>query len=146
MCASPAYLNERGVPREASELASHDCLLFSLAYPEAIWRFKTQGKIINVPVRAAFRANASDPLYQLALGGMGIALLPSYMVSQDIQHNRLVQLLPDLLPDSETDLYAMYLPHRYVAPKLRVFVDFLVEQIGPEPYWDVALAAINTPR
>jgi DNA-binding transcriptional LysR family regulator len=146
LCASPAYLKKRGIPQEAGDLASHDCLLFSLADPDANWRFQSRGRIIKVPVRAAFRANAADPLHQLALEGMGIAMLPSYMVGQDIQHNRLVQLLPDLLPDSETDFYAVYLPHRYVAPKLRAFVDFLVEQIGPEPYWDAALATINVPR
>jgi DNA-binding transcriptional LysR family regulator len=140
LCASPAYLKARGEPRHADELAGHDCLLFSLADPEPQWRFRAQGKVIQVAILAAFRANATDPLHQLALGGMGIAQLPSYMVADDIRHQRLVQLLPEIQPENESDLYAVYLPHRYVAPKLRVFVDFLMERIGPVPYWDTALA------
>lgn len=145
LCAAPTYLKSHGTPQQVSDLQQHECLVFSLSDPEAIWRFRAQGQVLTVPVRAAFRANAVDPLYQLALGGMGIAQLPSFVVGQDIQSGRLVQLLPDYQPDSESDMYAVYLPHRYVAPKLRAFVDFLVEQIGPEPYWDQALRGTVKP-
>lgn len=146
LCASPSYLQARGTPRQINELESHDCLLFSLADPEATWRFRLDGQLVTVPVRAVFRANATDPLYQLALGGMGIALLPSFVAGQDIREGRLIQLLPEYQPDYGSDLFAMYLPHRYVAPKLRVFVDFLLEQIGSEPYWDVGIVDVAHTR
>lgn len=139
LCAAPAYLKARGTPRQLADLGMHDCLVFSLADPEPVWHFRSGEQTVTVPIRAAFRANAVDPLYQLALGGMGIAQLPSFVVGDDIRQQRLVQLLPGYAPESESDLYAVYLPHRYVAPKLRAFVEFLVERIGPEPYWDAAL-------
>ncbi len=146
LCASPAYLEARGTPRKPADLTKHDCLVFSLTHPEPVWNIRSASEVIPVTVKAAFRANTVDPLHQLALGGMGVAPLPLYLVAEDIKHKRLVHLLPDCQPGSESDLYAVYLPHRYIAPKLRAFVDFLIEQIGPEPYWDRMLADMNKKR
>ena len=69
------------------------------------------------------------------LKGLGIALLPTFIVGKDLQAGRLRAILSDYIP-LERHIWAVYLPTRHVSPKLRAFIDFLVERFGPEPYWD----------
>ena len=65
----------------------------------------------------------------------GIALLPTYIVGGDLQQGTLRTVLPEYKA-AETALYATYLPNRYLAAKVRVFVDYLVGRFGPAPGWD----------
>ncbi len=86
-------------------------------------------------VKGGFSANNSELLHQAACAGMGIALLPSFTAGSDILAGRLVPLLQDY-PVSPDTLYAVYPQSRYMQPKLRVMIDYLNEQFGPEPFWD----------
>ena len=73
---------------------------------------------------------------QAVLAALGIALLPTYMIGADLQRNALRALLPGH-HSPETSLFATYLLNRYLAAKVRVFVDYLVTRFGPVPHWDV---------
>jgi len=69
------------------------------------------------------------------LGGLGVALLPTFIVGEDLQSGRLQAVLSDYVP-LERQVYAVYLPNRHLSAKVRAFIDFLLERFGPKPYWD----------
>jgi DNA-binding transcriptional LysR family regulator len=87
----------------------------------------------------AFRANDSEALLAAALAGLGVALLPSWIVGDAIRTGRLVRLLPGyqaMFAPGERFVWAIYPPKRVVAPKVRVFIDGFAAHIGAPPYWD----------
>jgi DNA-binding transcriptional LysR family regulator len=69
-------------------------------------------------------------------GGRGIALLPTFIAGADIQQGRLTTLLTRYKAP-EISIYAIYPETRHLSPKVRVFIDFLVERFGGRPYWDL---------
>jgi len=72
------------------------------------------------------------------LKGLGVALLPTFLVTPDLEAGRLTQVLANYEIEGTVanDIYALYLPTRYVSPKVRAFVDFFVERFGAEPRRD----------
>jgi DNA-binding transcriptional LysR family regulator len=69
------------------------------------------------------------------LGGLGIALLPAFLIGRELHEGRLVAVLSDYVPP-ERYIDAVYLPTRHLPAKVRAFIDFLVERFSPRPYWD----------
>lgn len=67
----------------------------------------------------------------------GESLFPTYVLGPYLKSGRLKQVLPDSVANPDTSLYATYLPNRYMQPKVRAFIDHLMEHFGPEPHWDV---------
>ncbi len=145
LCASPDYLARRGEPRQPAELAEHDCLIYSNVDQRDLWRFQGPRGPLRVKVKGPFLANNGDALCSAALAGMGIALLPSFIVSPHLLSGRLVPVMCGF-PLGEQGIYAVYPHHRNLSVKVRAFVDFLIERFGPEPYWDQGLEAVLRPR
>jgi DNA-binding transcriptional LysR family regulator len=79
--------------------------------------------------------NDDEALSQAVLGGVGLALLPTFIVGKELQAGKLVEVLPGYVP-TERFLYAVHLPNRHLPLKTRVFLDYLLERFGPDPYWD----------
>jgi len=71
------------------------------------------------------------------LGGAGLALLPTFIVGDDLREGRLMTVLDRFIPQDMT-LNAVYPHARHLSPKVRAFVDFLAVRFGPRPYWDFA--------
>ncbi|CUW38183.1 Transcriptional regulator(Winged helix-turn-helix transcription repressor DNA-binding,6-286) [Magnetospirillum sp. XM-1] len=133
--ASPAYLERRGAPTRPEELAAHDCLTHGNAV-HSEWRFVgDDGKPLQVEVGGRFHADNGDVLRDMALAGMGIVLLPSFFLGDDIRAGTLVPLLERYVP-LDSSLNAVYPHGRHLSPKVRAFVDHLAGTFGPEPYWD----------
>ncbi|HWI28304.1 MAG TPA: LysR family transcriptional regulator [Stellaceae bacterium] len=135
-CASPDYLARHDAPRRPHDLAAHGCLLYTYAANAEEWHFVGPGgedEVVRVSGRLL--ANNGDILIAAALGGIGIALLPTFMAGEHVQAGRLARLLPGYAPP-EAALYAVYPPGRHLSAKLRSFVDFLVARFGEEPEWD----------
>lgn len=128
ICASPAYLALRGTPERPEALSEHECLAFS---PAAVtqWRLSDGNDICRVPVTGRLQVNSGQALRVAALHGMGIVLQPAILLEADVRAGRLVQLFPQYELPSRP-MHVVYLPDRYRAPKLRSFVDFLVERFG----------------
>ena len=66
---------------------------------------------------------------------LGLALVPTFSVTDELKSGELVIVLPDYI-DAETSVYAVYPHSRHLSAKVRAFVDFLRQRFGPEPYWD----------
>ena len=88
-------------------------------------------------VKGNLRLNDDEALTAAVQGGLGVALLPTFLVGRDLQAGRLRAVLSDYVP-SERHIDAVWLPNRHLPAKVRAFVDFLRERFGPEPYWDRA--------
>ncbi|MDN3576577.1 LysR family transcriptional regulator [Chitinimonas viridis] len=137
VCASPAYLAQHGTPMQPSGLAGHACLTYPALTPGGAWPFLLQGQPWQQPVSGPLRMNNSLALLLAALGGLGIVRLPSFAASGQLADGSLRPLLQDYAVPPQTAL-AVYLPNRYLSPKVRACVDFLRERLGNggRPYWD----------
>ena len=128
VCAAPAYLAQRGEPRRPDDLAGHDCLVFSDSPGSAEWRF-ADGTKTGRKFRISGRLwmNSLEALVSAAREGAGIVRVPSWQVQSDLASGRLQRLLIDHEP-APTPLHLMLQPSRLASPKIRAFVDYLVEQ------------------
>lgn len=148
VCASPQYLARHREPQTPGELAQHNCLFYSFLESSSDWRFRSDRGDLTVQVAGNFTVNNSEALREAVLRGLGIALLPTFTVGRDIQEGSLNALLPGYTPYGTfgVDVYAVYLPTRYLSPKVRAFIDFFLERFGPEPYWDQRIAPVPIAR
>jgi DNA-binding transcriptional LysR family regulator len=135
LAASPEYLARHGVPARPDELVDHRCLNYGQTAPMLRWQLTDGGQIISVPITSHLCSNNGDVLRAVALNGNGITMLPTFMIGPDIKAGRLKLVLGEY-PPTELGIYALYAPNRYLAAKVRVFVDFLVERFGVTPKWD----------
>lgn len=137
VCGAPAYFSKRGIPQTPEDLKKHNCLVNSSLPPRDQWQFSESGgaKPTVVKVSGTMESNAADALRMAAIHGLGLVLLPTYMVGQDIRKGRLQAVLTDHVPAS-LEIHAVY-PHRkHLSAKVRTFVDFLHERFHPKPYWE----------
>jgi DNA-binding transcriptional LysR family regulator len=139
LCAAPSYLATRGTPRAPEDLADHDCLLYSYQSEGREWRFRGPGGLRSVKIEGRLRVNNGDVIRTAAMGGLGIAMLPTFIAGDDLRRGRLRCLLPDWHGAVEEAVHAVFPASRNLLPKVRVFVDFLAERFGERPYWDEAV-------
>lgn len=135
LCAAPAYLGERGKPREPGDLARHNCLCTSLLPWGDEWRLAGKRGERRVAVSGSLRSNSADMLRSAAIDGIGIALLPSWAVAEELRSGVLQRVLEGWEPPAST-IYAVYAGNRLMSMKVRAFVDHLARCIGRRPYWD----------
>ncbi|ASQ13163.1 LysR family transcriptional regulator [Sinorhizobium meliloti] len=131
--ASPAYLENHGVPRTPHDLAHHRCLHQRSPTTGKLrpWPFARSEAIEKVNLPEAMSATAIDPLICLAVEGLGIACLPPFAVRNEIGDGRLISLLEDHVV--ETDQFSVLWPAgRQLTPKVRALVDFLAENMFRE--------------
>jgi DNA-binding transcriptional LysR family regulator len=135
VCASPDYLARRGMPEMPGDLVHHDCLAFSDAPGSAEWRFADDGKAgRKIRISGRLWMNSLDALAAAAKEGAGIVRVPSWQAEADLAAGRLVRLLADYEP-APVPLHLMFQPSRLASPKIRAFVDYLVERWrGIDPF------------
>ncbi|WP_374309718.1 LysR family transcriptional regulator [Dongia sp.] len=137
LCASPDYLSRHGTPKVPEELKQHQCLCYSTNSLTPEWRLqKPDGSPWPVQIAGHLHANNGDVLRVAAIEGAGIAYLPSFIVGADLQAATLVSLMPDFVPQ-DAAIYAVYPNSRHLSPKVRAFIDFMLELFGPRPRWDL---------
>ena len=137
ICAAPAYLAVRDEPMKPEDLDRHDCLAYSYSprsewrSVRAAWRMTGSDGEITVPFVTRLQTDSAEGLRRAALAGMGIVMLPDMMVSRDIESGRLVRLLLGYTPPIRP-MSLLYLRDRRMSPKLRSFVDFVVDQFSAQ--------------
>lgn len=139
LCATPEYFRRRGVPLTPQDLERHDCLDYTHSGEKGQWRFTGPEGEIAVPVTGPLHIDDDEALSQAVLGGLGVALLPTFIIGKDLQEGRLQAVLSEYLPVQQ-HVYALYLPTRHLPAKVRAFIDFFLARFGPEPYWDRSAA------
>ncbi|MFS0826999.1 LysR substrate-binding domain-containing protein [Pseudomonas phoenicis] len=130
LCASPAYLERRGRPRTLVDLARHDCLRYRFVTTGKVmpWDLSTDGSTQPVDYAASMTLNNMEALLMATLGGLGIAYLPDFLARDALNDGSLHRLLADHCSDGG-QFWALWQPNRHLSPKIRVFVDFLAEQL-----------------
>ncbi len=137
LCAAPSYLEAHGEPRKIADLKNHTRVSYSYE-SERTWTFNGPSgpRRVTVPIR--HRSNNGEFTRDLIIGGQGLALLPTFIVGDDIRAGRLRTLLPSFT-SPDIPIHAIY-PHReYLSAKVRRFVDYLRERCGENPPWDEGL-------
>jgi DNA-binding transcriptional LysR family regulator len=136
VCASPEYLRRHGTPRTPSELVQHNCLT-TAAELAMTWDYRhPDGAPGSVRVSGRYACDNWEVLRDWALAGLGVALKSTWDVRRHLEDGSLVPLLPGYTFASDVAIWAVYPHRRHLSAKVRVFVDFLAESFGPEPYWD----------
>lgn len=134
ICASPSYLAEHGTPLHPRDLAQHSCIYLGENEFDRHWRFRHTGEEVRVKVSGRYAANHSEVRLEGALQSMGIASLPKFTARAALAAGELVPVLVDW--EHATDYAGMawllYPPNRFLAPKLRVWIDHLVAALAPQ--------------
>ena len=135
ICATPRYFERHGIPETPADLERHNCLLYTRVSPHAAWRLRGAQGEIKVAVNGSLKVDDDDALSQAVLSGLGIALLPTFIIGRELQAGHLRSVLSDYVP-FERRIYSVRLPNVRLPVKVRGFIDFLVARFGPVPYWD----------
>lgn len=125
LVGSPDYFARHPKPENVAALEHHNCLIGS----RASWLLSQNGLRKDVVVRGNWQANSGPGLLDAALKGMGIAQLPDYYVDEHLASGRLQSVLDDHRYQ-DTGVWVVYPQQRYLAPKVRFFIDFLVERFA----------------
>jgi DNA-binding transcriptional LysR family regulator len=133
VCASPAYLAARGVPRHPRELAGHDTLSFLPTGP--VWTFRSDRGPIGVEVAPKLSANDNQVLLAAAREGNGVALLPSYVALPALRAGELEEVL-EAFPVPEMWVKALVPENRVQIPRVRALLAFLKGNLGQTPPWE----------
>lgn len=126
LCAAPSYLAARGAPKRPEDLAAHECLGYAYLSSGCEWPFRARGRVRRVRVSGRLESNNGELLRELALAGLGIALLPVFLVADDLASGRLESVLGKELA-ADTAVWALFGHRRLVPAKTRAFVDFLAD-------------------
>jgi LysR family transcriptional regulator, transcriptional activator for dmlA len=128
LCASPSYLARRGTPASPDQLIRHSCL--RLARRNQLidrWSFSTgTDAVFEVKVGGGLSSGNGEVLRSWALSGEGISLEALWDVEDDLAAGDLVEILPEY-KSSELELYAVFAPTKPTPPRIRLFVDLLIE-------------------
>jgi DNA-binding transcriptional LysR family regulator len=137
ICAAPDYLKAQGTPAQPEDLRHHTCLHYGNFATGLQWVLNGPGGAHRVPIQARLCTNNGQILRDGALAGLGICALPTFIVERELQAGHLVQVLPEY-GFGESAVHALYAPSRYLAAKVRVFIDFLVDRFKDQPTWEAA--------
>ena len=127
--ASPEYLSKHGTPQSTEDLANHQCLGFIEHTFLNTWAvFDAQGNPYKISPH--FTASSGEILRSLCLSGCGIACLSDFLVDNDIAEGKLIPLLTEQTSNKTLPFNAVYYSDKAVNLRLRVFLDFLIEELG----------------
>ena len=127
-CASPAYLEEFGLPIHPEELKKHRCLVYSQQGSRRKWQFMKNQKVIDVYIDAHLHSNNSSLFTETLLAHQGIALIPNFVVENEIALGKLIPILIDY-STHELNLYSLRPADHMLPLRLKLFTDFLYNEL-----------------
>ena len=132
VCASKKYLEIHGLPNTPNDLTQHNCIINKNIYHGQIWQFTKGNTRQETTVTGNFQANSGGAIYAAVLSNLGIAALPTWYVEDDIKLGKLKRVLKNYefnLPSMNgSAIYALYPAGQYLPPKVRVYIDYLIEK------------------
>jgi len=130
--ASPSYLKKYGVPLSSNELIDHTCLCYGFAGWKEWYLLSDAAQ--PIPLSNRITINSVNGQKQLIINDSGIALIPRWAVKEDVKQGRLSVIMPSLTfspSEKLTSTYAIYQNREFVSPKIRVFLDFIKQELLP---------------
>lgn len=144
VCASPAYLAQRGTPATPDQLCAHAIIAAGSITPSVEWKFRHQGKSVSARLRPRLAVSNNDCAIEAAREGLGIARLLSYQVAPLIESGELVALLSDFQP-ARLPVSVVHRDGRYTSAKLRSFIDLMVGRLRAEKSLEYGTGRIPEP-
>lgn len=127
LVASPSYIQQFGRPQKIDDLNEHKLLHYSNQSSGSVWKLTApSGEKRQVRTAGWLSVNDGQSLLNAAISGLGIAYLPSYLFAQAMNEGLIEDAMPSL-PVEKLGVYAVYPPGRFTQPKVRAFIDFLVQ-------------------
>lgn len=128
ICAAPSYLKAKGIPSDPNELKNHSCLHYGYFGTDCQWRLinKEKEEQVSVSINGIFFSNNGEILRDAAVKGLGIAILPTFIVERELERGELQVILSDYHPP-ELTLCAIYPVNRHLSTKIQLFTQFLQE-------------------
>lgn len=143
MCASPAYLERMGTPQAPEQLIQHRCLVYNLISNSDNWNvYDATGQLLKTRIIPYLKASNGEFLRDAAVDGLGIVLLPAFIVYREIERGALIPVLTGYRY-TQLAAYAIYPQTRHLSQRVRAFVDFLSQRFEGMPYWDLCLHHAN---
>ncbi|MFW5453467.1 LysR family transcriptional regulator [Thioalkalivibrio sulfidiphilus] len=134
LVASPAYLAEHGRPKHVEALSEHRGILYSNVHPNDQLRFRRADGTVTGHFATALQVNNGDAMRDAAIAGLGLAVIPDFIVWQALADGRLVVVeLDGSLP--EVGVYAVFPQNRHLTAKVRALTEHLAASFGDPPYW-----------
>ena len=132
-CASPAYLREHGEPTSPDDLDAHFMVGFVSSRTGEVMplEFRRSGEVYDRTLPARVLVNNADTSVEAARLGFGPAQAPRHRFLDDLALGSLVEVLSKF-PPTPTTISILYPAARQLSPRVRIFVDWLVEAIGPK--------------
>lgn len=124
ICAAPSYLKAKGIPRNPNELKNHSCLHYGYLTTGCQWQLINQEKEERVSIDGVFCSNNGEVLRDAAVKGLGIVMLPTFIVERELEQGKLKVILPDYHPP-ELPLSLIYPLNRHLSTKVQLFTQFL---------------------
>jgi len=124
---SLAYIERSGIPKTPKDLLDHNCVSLTFDTPVNTWEFDGIGGRQSIRVHGSFQSNDVSALYRAALAGVGLFRASRFIVEADLAAGRLVSMLDDYIYKEDASVFAVYPHSRHLSPKVRSFVDFLVD-------------------
>ena len=146
LCASPDYFARHGRPRRPEDLAAHNCIVLRRHPGEVVWELIGEDGTFAVPVSGNFSSNNSDAIAAAMTAGIGIVLLPVWMVGREIQQGRAEIVLGEYRAhptDLSDDVYAVFPHARNLSAKVRACVDFLAREFRREPDFRIGISPLD---
>lgn len=129
--ARPDYWHRAGRPAHPSDLKDHDCLIYT-GLASSTWDYTGPEGPISVKTAGRFRASSSDAMREAVLEGLGVGLTPYWFWKNELRDGLIEQVLQTFEP-TRRPIQAVFPERRLVAPRVRAFVDFLVQEFRLEP-------------
>lgn len=144
LCASPQYLQEKGRPERPEDLADHDCLTYANREAHSGWCLQGALRTHSYRVRERVRSGCYFQLLEAAKSGLGIGLLPGYLIGEAVRNGELLLLMADQT-SSALPISAVYSSSRKISQKVQVFVSHLATHLAnPAPWEEYAITAAGT--
>ncbi len=134
--AAPSYLEKYGAPNTPDDLKNHNCLTLSVQTTFNQWEFDGPDGPRRLRVGGNIETNNAIVLHQMARAGLGLFRAANFIVGPDIEAGLLVPVLSEFETEGKQNIYAVYPHNRHLSPKVRAFVDLLVDNFVPDPPWE----------
>jgi DNA-binding transcriptional LysR family regulator len=129
LCASFGYLEKQGTPDHPSELSQHSCLHYGQIVTGNEWQLNNGDQEYQITVKGVLCSNNGEVLKDAAVQGLGIALLPTFIIKQELKQKTLAIVLSDYQPHA-IDLCLIYPLNRHLNTKIKLFVEFFRQKFG----------------
>jgi len=132
ICAAPAYLERRGVPKSPGDLVGHDIVVASAVTPSSDWKFVDKGTTYGIKLAPRLTTSTNDSAIAAALGGLGLTRLMSYQVADRVRSGELKIVLSDYEP-AMLPVHVLHREGRHAAHRVRTFLDLAIDRLRANP-------------